>query len=114
LLHFEFSQSDFQKYAIDEVKKFLKNNVSIDPAKKIILGISGGCDSNTLIMSFLKSDLLNRNQIVAVMMLGIPDWDRGKSRAEVICQEQGIKLRFVTAEKVNELLGRLPGNCETK
>ena len=108
LLHFELSQSDCQKYVIDEVTKFLKNEVSIDPKRKIILGVSGGGDSNTLVMSFLKSDLIDRNQLIAVMMLGIPDWDRGKSRARVICQEHGIELRFVTAEKVNQLLGRPP------
>jgi tRNA(Ile)-lysidine synthase TilS/MesJ len=106
LLHFELSQSDCQNYVISEVSQFLKNEVSIDPEKKIILGVSGGGDSNTLIMSFLKSDLIDPNQLIAVMMLGIPDWDRGQSRAEALCQEYGIALRIVTAETVNRLLGR--------
>jgi hypothetical protein len=108
LLHFELSQSDCQQYVISEVTNFLKNEIIIDPKRKIILGVSGGGDSNTLILSFLNSGLVERDQLIAVMMLGIPDWDRGKSRAEVICQEHGIELRFVTAEKVNQLLGRPP------
>ena len=104
--HFELSESDCRKFVIKKVTSFLKNEAVIHPTKKIILGISGGGDSNTLMMSFLESGIVKRNQLIAVMMLGIPDWDRGKSRAEAICKEHGVELRFVEASKITELLGK--------
>lgn len=106
LHHFEFSQSDCQKFVIKKVISFLKNDVVIHPTAKIVFGISGGGDSNTLLMSFLESGLVQREQLIAVMMLGIPDWDKGKTRAEAICKNHGVELRYIEAEKVNELLGK--------
>ena len=107
LHHFELSESDCRKFVIKKVTSFLKNEAVIHPTKKIILGISGGGDSNTLMMSFLESGIVKRNQLIAVMMLGIPDWDRGKSRAEAICKEHGVELRFVEASKITELLANI-------
>lgn len=104
--HFEFSQKECQDYVAKEVVKFLENEVTVDPRRKIVIGVSGGGDSNTLIKSFIKSQLVKKDQLIAVMMLGIPDWDLGKDRASALCQEHNVPLRFVEANQVNRLLGR--------
>lgn len=39
------------------------------------------------------------------MMLGIPDWDRGVSRAQRLCDDIGLELYFVHSNEVGQLLG---------
>ncbi len=86
--------------------KFLKNEVAVDLSRKIVIGVSGGGDSNTIIKSFIESQFVDKDQLIAVMMLGIPDWDLGKDRAIALCQEHNVPLHFVEADQVNRLLGR--------
>jgi tRNA(Ile)-lysidine synthase TilS/MesJ len=105
-LHFEFSERQCKEYVLQQVSSFFENEVTIEPTSKIVIGISGGGDSNTIIEAFLNSGKVRCDQIVAVMMLGIPDWDKGRPRAEAICAEHNVELRFVDAQTVNKLLGR--------
>lgn len=106
LYHFEFSEQECKEYVATAVNAFLTNEINIDSSSKIVIGVSGGGDSNTLVEAFLASGKIKAEQIIAVMMLGIPDWDRGKERAESICRVHGVELRFVEPEMVNHLLGR--------
>lgn len=106
LLHFEFSEKQCKEYVLKQVLSFFENDVVLDSKAKIVIGISGGGDSNTLIEAFLNSGKIRQDQIIAVMMLGIPDWDKGKSRAEAICGQYNIELRFVDSSEVNQLIGR--------
>lgn len=105
-LHFEFSEKQCKEYVLNNVSSFFETDVTIDPLSKIVIGISGGGDSNTLIEAFLNTGKIKNDQITAVMMLGIPDWDKGRSRAEAICEKHGIELKFVNSQAVNGLLGR--------
>lgn len=106
LIHCEFNEKECVKYVEKAVGQFLRNEVVIDPNRKIVVGISGGGDSNTIIGAFLNSGMVSKEQIVPVMMMGIPDWDKGKPRAEAICKNYEIELQIVTPEQVNILLGR--------
>lgn len=108
----EMNDQDCHKYVQREVTNFLNNDIKEITDQKIIIGVSGGGDSNTLIRSFIESGKVEPEQIVGVMMLGIPDWDLGKPRAEEICQKYGVELRFVTPEEVNTLLGRKNDNSD--
>lgn len=38
------------------------------------------------------------------MMMGIPDWDKGKHRAIEICREYGLDVRFFLEADVNNYL----------
>lgn len=108
--HFEMNEKDCKNYVATSVGDFLKEHVHVDRSARIVLGVSGGGDSNTLIEAFLTSQIVTPQQILAVMMLGIPDWDKGKQRAESICQSHGVELKFVEQEEVNRLLGRKSNN----
>jgi hypothetical protein len=108
-LHFELSQSECRRLVEEKVTHFLQNEITIDPSRKIILGLSGGGDSNTLVSSFLASNLVKKEQLIGVMMLGVPDWDLGAPRARSICDEHGIELKFVDSSMINQLLGRKDG-----
>lgn len=106
LEHYELTPSDCKEFICAKVKEFIKDDVLKLTDKPIVMGISGGGDSNNLIRSFLESGLIDKSQLIAVMMLGVPDWDLGKGRAEAICREYDIPLRFVDSNQVNNLLGR--------
>jgi hypothetical protein len=110
LYHFELDEQECKNYVAESVAEFLSENIDVDPSSKIVIGVSGGGDSNTLIEAFLASEKINAKQMIAVMMLGIPDWDRGKQRAEMICSTHGVQLKFIEAETVNKLLGRNSNN----
>jgi hypothetical protein len=110
LYHIEFSEQECKNYVSIAVDAFFKTEVNISSSSKIVIGVSGGGDSNTLIEAFLASGKIQANQIIAVMMLGIPDWDCGRKRAESICRAHGVELRFVEPEMVNRLLGRKTSN----
>lgn len=104
LIHSELTQQECQDYTAKEVGRFIDELPDFDENSKIVLGISGGGDSNTLIRSFLAHPKVRKENLVAVMMLGIPDWDLGRPRAEALCQNYGIELRFVESDDVAKLL----------
>jgi hypothetical protein len=71
----------------------------------IVVGVSGGGDSNALLGALVKSNIISKDNIIPVMMLGIPDWDKGVDRAASICAEHGLPLRFVAEEETARILG---------
>jgi hypothetical protein len=71
----------------------------------IVVGVSGGGDSNALLGALMKSGLISKDNIIPVMMLGIPDWDKGADRAAAICAEYGLPLRFVAERDTARILG---------
>ncbi|MDR6935339.1 hypothetical protein [Luteibacter sp. 3190] len=75
-------------------------------AAHVVVGISGGGDSNALLGALVAAGVKN---IYPVMMMGIPDWDRGKHRAEAICAAHNIPLRVVESGDVGRLLGVAEG-----
>ncbi|USP02238.1 hypothetical protein [Bartonella taylorii] len=46
-----------------------------------------------------------KDSLVPVMMLGIPDWDTGVSRAQKLCDDIGLELYLVHSDEVGQLLG---------
>ena len=103
--HVMFNEEGCYEFVNTEVCKFVKEFCGNFQNTKIVVGISGGGDSNTLIKSLINAGV-NKCNIIPVMMLGIPDWDRGLSRAQAICSEVGLTLNIVTSEEVNQILGR--------
>jgi len=102
-IHRLMNVDDCRKYTEICVENFL-STIKINSTTTIVVGISGGGDSNTLIGSLLKNGRIKSNQIKAVMMLGIPDWDKGLERAKKICSKYNIELETVGEAKVAELL----------
>ncbi|MGN2254283.1 hypothetical protein ACFWZ4_12955 [Frateuria sp. GZRe12] len=98
----------------EECKAFVYERVHaasqehISPAKNapLVVGVSGGGDSNVLVGSLLAAGFSN---IHPVMMMGIPDWDKGRSRAQEICDSHGVPLRVLESDEVGRLLGVVSG-----
>jgi hypothetical protein len=71
----------------------------------LVVGVSGGGDSNALLGAIVESRMVSKDNIKPVMMLGIPDWDKGADRATAICAELGLSLRLVSELDTARILG---------
>ncbi len=80
----------------------LSSGVEDEP---LVVGVSGGGDSNALLGAIVRSGLVVKKNIFPVMMLGIPDWDEGRDRAAAICDSHGLRLRVVPEEETARILG---------
>ncbi|AGF74159.1 hypothetical protein BAnh1_02760 [Bartonella australis AUST/NH1] len=107
--HVLLTQEECRSFVTSEVRKAMEKFAPTYLSEKIVVGISGGGDSNTLLKSLLDIGVDSR-ALVPVMMMGIPDWDKGLPRAQEICAEAGLSLRVVSAQEVGLLLGRDNGN----
>ena len=101
--HVLMSQEECHEFVNGEVKKFTENFVENHTDKKIVVGISGGGDSNTLLTSLIHSGVPKEN-IIPVMMMGIADWDKGLHRAHKVCADVGLKLKVVESDEVDIII----------
>lgn len=104
--HVEMAQADCREFVLKKVDAFLSSLPELDKNRKIVLGISGGGDSNTLVQAFLATGKVQKEQLIPMMILGIPDWDKGLPRAQSICADFGLTLEIVTPEDMAKLMGR--------
>mgnify|MGYP001565910924 CR=1 FL=1 len=104
--HVELTPEDCMAFVTDKVSLFLKDDVNLDPNAKIVVGVSGGGDSNAILHALLGTGKIKKEQLVPVMILGIPDWDKGRPWAEAICDNLGIKLTVLSSKDINTLLKR--------
>jgi len=95
--------SDAMDLVTDQVKDaLLYAGITDEP---IVVGVSGGGDSNALLSAIVRSGLVAPDNIQPVMMMGIPDWDDGRDRAAAICRECGLSLRIVSEQETAQILG---------
>lgn len=105
------SVGECRSFVFKEVRSFLDAHPEIvESGSPIVMGISGGGDSNTFLDAFTQCKDIDKSRLVPVMMLGVPDWDLGKNRAIELCESYGLDLRFVEAETVTKLLGKKEGS----
>lgn len=100
------SASECQKYVLQRVAAAVDEFGGDLNGPPVVVGVSGGGDSNILVGALLAAGVTN---IRPVMMLGIPDWDKGRNRAEEICASHGVPLRIVESDEVGRLLGAKEG-----
>ena len=71
----------------------------------LVVGVSGGGDSNALLGAILESRVVSKENVFPVMMLGIPDWDKGVDRATDVCESHGLSLTTISPERTAAILG---------
>ncbi len=72
---------------------------------KIVIGVSGGGDSNALISALEKYKSDKNIEIIPVIISGPGEWDAGISRAKDICDQLSLKLNVVSELETREILG---------
>ncbi|MEE1752745.1 hypothetical protein [Streptomyces sp. SP18CS02] len=71
----------------------------------VVVGTSGGGDSNALLSAMIESGRFEPSQVRPVMMLGIPDWDTQVDNARQLCGSLGTELRVVDEAEAADLCG---------
>lgn len=71
--------------------------------ERIIVGYSGGGDSNLLLTALVECGMIGKEQIMPTMVLGIRDWDRQIGIARRRCESLGLPLHVVEEEQAARL-----------
>jgi len=77
---------------------------SVEPGSRIVVGVSGGGDSNAMLYGLSQLRDLDI-EIDPIILMGIPDWDAGVPRAKELCARYELDLTVVDENSVKELLG---------
>ncbi len=104
IIDVEYNPEKCFDYIFKAVSSFI-SEVALDD-RKLVVGISGGGDSNTLLKSLVNNPKIKKQQIVAVMCTGLNVWDSAKDRALHICKEVGVDLIFVDSEEICNIIGK--------
>jgi tRNA(Ile)-lysidine synthase TilS/MesJ len=104
------TESFLKKLSPEECKSIIADRVGdtvrqhLPRGAHIVVGVSGGGDSNAMLYGLSK--LADHDITVhPVILKGIPDWDAGVPRAQVLCDTYGLELTVIEAGEVKELLG---------
>lgn len=100
----QMSASDCVAFVGESVRQVLTDWPK-SKSRRVVVGTSGGGDSNVLITSLVSSELLNREDILPVMMLGIPDWDAQLPAAEAMCAQNGLRLKVIPPDEAARRAG---------
>ena len=106
-LHKGLSEEECTKHIYRRVAEAVEEYGAALKEQPVVVGVSGGGDSNVLVGSLIYSGI---SDIRPVMMLGIPDWDKGRQRAKDICDAHDLTLRYVEKDSVGKLLGAAPNH----
>ena len=91
----------FPKLTLDKVKETVSKYEMLQPGEKVLLGVSGGCDSSVLLhlMSFLSTQWgLTLEAAHVNHNLRGPESLRDERFVRSMCREYGIKLHVMNAD----------------
>jgi len=103
-----FSDTECRDYVNSQVADVVLRYPTEFLRRPLVVGVSGGGDSNALLGALIAAGVPQAN-IHAVMIMGVPDWDKGRHRAEALCTNYGISLKLFEAADVTTVLGLKPG-----
>ncbi|MDG0796063.1 tRNA lysidine(34) synthetase [Pectobacterium punjabense] len=110
------AQSYLKKLSPDECKDIIAARVAetikdnIPQGSDLVVGVSGGGDSNALLHGL--SLIRDHVNVHPVIIMGIPDWDKGVPRAQQLCDKYQLNLKVVEEGEVKNLLG-IPADGES-
>lgn len=103
LLHKKLSQFECQQIVQQNITNFLAQiSVTTQP---IVIGYSGGGDSNSLLQGLASSEKLRKCKKICVMLQGLPEWDNRIESARELCKQYSAELIEISAEETSDLLG---------
>lgn len=110
------AQSFLKKLSPEECQSVIAARVAdtikdhIPAGADLVVGVSGGGDSNALLhgLSLIKEYI----NVHPVIIMGIPDWDKGVPRATQLCEKYQLELKVIAEDEVKSLLG-IPADGES-
>jgi hypothetical protein len=73
--------------------------VAAHPHGKVVVGVSGGGDSNFLLAALASTPVVQKLEIIPAMVLGIEDWDTQRENAQRLCEGYGFNLTVLGPEQ---------------
>ena len=94
----QLNQEEAEKSVIEAAKDFFKEYQYFGK-DKILVGASGGGDSNALMNALYAS--ISPDKIIVVTLLGFPDWTEASGeRARLLCQKYKFQQIMVSSDEV--------------
>jgi hypothetical protein len=107
ITHAKLDVEACRNFVNESVTDFVESYREIlSESSTIVVGTSGGGDSNALLTALVDATRDLSISITPVMLLGVPEWDAAVGRAKDICKILDLPLEFVGSERINLLLGR--------
>lgn len=103
-----FTDAECREHVNRQVAAVVERYKSEFTEGHLVVGVSGGGDSNALLGALLAAGV-PRGNLHPVMIMGVPDWDKGRKRAEALCESYGLTLRIYEAKEVSQILGMKAG-----
>ena len=99
----KLSPEDCRDLVAERVVEVIRQQV--EPGASIVVGVSGGGDSNAMLYGLSKAVAETGVKVFPVIAKGIPDWDAGVPRALELCATYGLDLRVLEEVEIREMLG---------
>ena len=99
----KLSPDDCRNLVAERVLEVVREQVT--PAASIVVGVSGGGDSNAMLYGLSKAVKEAGVRVHPVIAKGIPDWDAGVPRAIELCENYGLDLKVLEECEIREMLG---------
>lgn len=99
-----WTKAECQTIVQAEVDSVVSMLLSGSDRPHIIVGTSGGGDSNAMIAALANSRYREQIKISPVMILGIPDWDTQLPVAQEVCTQSGLNLEVISADKLAQIV----------
>jgi tRNA(Ile)-lysidine synthase TilS/MesJ len=104
------TEAYLKKLSPEECKQIIADRVrdavlaTVPPNTDLVVGVSGGGDSNAMLYGL--SQLADHGlRVHPVIIMGIPDWDKGVPRARELCANYNLELTVMEEPEVKALLG---------
>ena len=98
----QLSSAECREAVTDCVAKVLRENVI--EGSKIVVGVSGGGDSNALLHALSKFNDF-RIEVYPLILKGLPEWDSGVDRARELCKHYSLQLIEVEESDLRKTMG---------
>jgi hypothetical protein len=98
----QLSSTECRKAVSDCVAKVLREN--LQEGSKIVVGVSGGGDSNSLLHAFSQFDEFSI-EVYPLILKGLPEWDSGVLRARELCKKYNLPLIEVEEVELRKSMG---------
>lgn len=103
----QLTAENCQEFVDEAVRDFVEDHRDLlTSAGEILVGTSGGGDSNALLSALTRATADLPVRIEPLMLLGLPEWDSALERAQALCADLNLPLTVLDSAYVNRAIGR--------